>query len=68
MGCQRDIAAKIVDREAHYILALKGNQGNLQEQAEESRIKRKTLLVGKRSEYSLRNILSQRWFYIKRLY
>ncbi|MDR1557315.1 MAG: ISAs1 family transposase [Tannerellaceae bacterium] len=36
MGCQRDIAAKIVDKEAHYILALKGNQGNLQEQAEDS--------------------------------
>jgi hypothetical protein len=26
MGCQRDISAKIVDKEAHYILALKGNQ------------------------------------------
>jgi predicted transposase YbfD/YdcC len=36
MGCQRDIAAKIVDREAHYIPALKGNQANLQEQAEDS--------------------------------
>jgi predicted transposase YbfD/YdcC len=36
MGCQRDIAVKIVDKEAHYILALKGNQGNLQEQMEDS--------------------------------
>jgi predicted transposase YbfD/YdcC len=36
MGCQRDIAAKIVDKEADYILALKGNQGNLQAQVEDS--------------------------------
>ncbi|MDR0348520.1 MAG: ISAs1 family transposase [Tannerella sp.] len=36
MGCQRDIAAKIVDKEADYIPALKGNRGNLLEQAEES--------------------------------
>ncbi|MDR2118476.1 MAG: ISAs1 family transposase [Tannerellaceae bacterium] len=36
MGCQKDIAAKIVDKEADYILALKGNQGNLLEQVEDS--------------------------------
>lgn len=29
MGCQKDIAAKILRRKADYILALKGNQGNL---------------------------------------
>ena len=29
MGCQRDIAAKIVAKEADYVLALKGNQGTL---------------------------------------
>ena len=29
MGCQRDIARKIVEGEANYILALKGNQGTL---------------------------------------
>jgi predicted transposase YbfD/YdcC len=29
MGCQRDIAKKIVEGEANYILALKGNQGSL---------------------------------------
>lgn len=27
MGCQREIAAKIVDKGADYVLALKGNQG-----------------------------------------
>src|SRR5271169_4772089 len=27
MGCQRDIAQKIVDKKADYMLALKGNQG-----------------------------------------
>ena len=34
IGCQRDIAAKIVDRKADYILALKGNQGTLREDVE----------------------------------
>jgi len=34
MGCQRDIAAKIVDKKADYILALKGNQGSLREDVE----------------------------------
>lgn len=29
IGCQKDIAAKIMRRKADYILALKGNQGNL---------------------------------------
>jgi hypothetical protein len=31
MGCQRDIAQKIIDKKADYILALKGNQGTLQD-------------------------------------
>jgi len=31
MGCQRDIARKIIDKKADYILALKGNQGTLRE-------------------------------------
>lgn len=31
MGCQRDIARKIVDKKADYILALKGNQGTLRD-------------------------------------
>jgi predicted transposase YbfD/YdcC len=34
MGCQRDIAKKIVDKKADYILALKGNQGTLREDVE----------------------------------
>lgn len=34
MGCQREIAAKIVDKEADYVLALKGNQGTLREDVE----------------------------------
>jgi predicted transposase YbfD/YdcC len=36
MGCQRDIAAAIISGEADYILGLKGNQGNLLEQTEDS--------------------------------
>lgn len=34
MGCQRTIAAKIVDKGADYVLALKGNQGSLREDVE----------------------------------
>ena len=29
MGCQREIARKIIEKEGHYVLALKGNQGSL---------------------------------------
>lgn len=29
MGCQKDIASRIINKKADYILALKGNQGNL---------------------------------------
>jgi predicted transposase YbfD/YdcC len=31
MGCQRDIAQKVIDQKADYVLALKGNQGALRE-------------------------------------
>ena len=34
MGCQRAIAQKIVDKKADYILALKGNQGELRKDVE----------------------------------
>ena len=34
MGCQRDIAAKIIEKKADYIVALKGNQGTLREDVE----------------------------------
>jgi predicted transposase YbfD/YdcC len=34
MGCQREIAAKIIAKKADYVLALKGNQGTLQEDVE----------------------------------
>lgn len=34
MGCQREIAAKIIDKKADYLLALKGNQGTLSEDVE----------------------------------
>ncbi|MEE8057652.1 MAG: ISAs1 family transposase [Pseudomonadales bacterium] len=35
MGCQKDIAKKIIDGEGDYLFALKGNQGKLSEQVEE---------------------------------
>jgi predicted transposase YbfD/YdcC len=35
IGCQREIAKKIIDKEADYVLALKGNQGNLHEDVRE---------------------------------
>ena len=34
IGCQRDIAEKIIAKKADYVLALKGNQGTLREEAE----------------------------------
>lgn len=34
MGCQREIAQKILDKKADYVLALKGNQGTLQADVE----------------------------------
>ena len=33
-GCQRKVAAKIIEKKADYILALKGNQGTLREDVE----------------------------------
>lgn len=36
MGTQKEIAAKIIDAEADYLLALKGNQGNLKEEVVEA--------------------------------
>jgi predicted transposase YbfD/YdcC len=34
MGCQRDIARKIIEKKADYVLALKGNQGSLRDDVE----------------------------------
>lgn len=34
MGCQRKIAHTIIERDADYVLALKGNQGNLHKEVE----------------------------------
>jgi predicted transposase YbfD/YdcC len=34
MGCQREIASKIINKKADYVLALKGNQGTLREDVE----------------------------------
>lgn len=36
MGCQRNIAARIVDKKADYILAVKDNQGHLLEEIKDS--------------------------------
>lgn len=36
MGTQKEIAASIIDCRADYVLALKGNQGNLKEETEEA--------------------------------
>ena len=33
-GCQRDIAQKVIDKKADYVLALKGNQSSLREDVE----------------------------------
>ena len=34
LGCQRDIAQRVIDKKADYVLALKGNQGSLRDDAE----------------------------------
>ena len=34
IGCQREIAQRIIDKKADYVLALKGNQGSLREDVE----------------------------------
>lgn len=36
MGCQKDIVSVIVEKEANYLIAVKGNQGSLQEQVKDS--------------------------------
>lgn len=36
MGCQKGIVSAVVEKEADYLIAVKGNQGNLQEQMEDS--------------------------------
>ena len=41
MGCQREIAAKIIEKEADYVLALKGNQGTLRDDVEEFFVEQK---------------------------
>jgi predicted transposase YbfD/YdcC len=35
MGCQKDIASTIIDQQADYVLALKGNQGQLYNDVQE---------------------------------
>ena len=35
MGCQKDIAADIIDKNAHYVLALKGNHATIHEEVRE---------------------------------
>src|SRR5690349_6443262 len=34
IGCQRDIAQKVIQKKADYVLALKGNQGSLRDDVE----------------------------------
>jgi predicted transposase YbfD/YdcC len=36
MGCQREIAEKIIEKKADYVLAVKENQGLLAEQVKDS--------------------------------
>lgn len=34
MGCQRDVARKVTDKKADYVVALEGSQGSLREDVE----------------------------------
>jgi predicted transposase YbfD/YdcC len=42
MGCQRNIARKIIDKKADYIIALKGNQGTLHDDVKLLAVEQKT--------------------------
>lgn len=44
MGCQKELAKKIVDRQADYLIGLKKNQGQLYEQVSEWLLKQKPAL------------------------
>jgi predicted transposase YbfD/YdcC len=46
MGCQKEIAAKIVERGGDWCLALKGNQGNLHAAVAEGGLKTQSQLMG----------------------
>ena len=35
MGCQKNIAEKIIEKKADYVFGLKGNQGRLQDEVED---------------------------------
>ena len=35
MGCQKEVAQKILDKDADYVLAVKGNQPTLREKIEQ---------------------------------
>ncbi len=35
IGCQKEIVSTIIDKEAHYVIALKKNQGGLYQRVEE---------------------------------
>ena len=45
IGCQQEIVAKIRDRKAHYVLALKANQGGLYEQVADFMLRNKPSLA-----------------------
>ncbi|MDR1115273.1 MAG: ISAs1 family transposase [Tannerella sp.] len=62
MGCQRDIAEKIVSREADYILAVKGNQGSLEEDAERTARFTKATLEWKEEDFGHGRIESRHCF------
>ncbi len=50
MGCQKDIAKKIIDNGADYILGLKGNQGILRDEAENAFKKCPASSTGKKTD------------------
>jgi hypothetical protein len=45
MGCQQEIVEKIRDKKAHYVLALKANQGGLYEQVADFMLRNKPSLA-----------------------
>ena len=52
MGCQRDIATKIIEKKAEYIVALKGNQGTLREDSRFSSTRESLEIQGRHDQHA----------------
>ena len=66
-GCQRNIAAKIIEKKADYVVALKGNQGALREDVEVFAGEQKSVVVVESRREINGKITDETRFYITSL-